>query len=153
MDPIYVTGHRNPDTDSIVSAMAYAQMRNALGDRNYVAARLGRLSDETQQALDRFGLEPPVLIHTLRNQVSDLNYDTPPLLNKAVTVDHAWKLMHEDENTLALPVVNDDGTLYGMLSINTIAVHDMQSVVHSEIDDIPVFNLVSALEGNIVLDR
>ena len=47
MDPIYVTGHRNPDTDSIVSAMAYAQMRNALGDRDYVAARLGRLSDET----------------------------------------------------------------------------------------------------------
>lgn len=153
MDPIYVTGHRNPDTDSIVSAMAYAQMRNALGDRNYVAARLGRLSDETQLVLDRFGLEPPVLIHTLRNQVSDLNYDTPPVLNKAVTVDHAWKLMHEDENMLALPVVNDDGTLYGMLSTNTIAVHDMQSILHSEIEDIPVFNLVSALAGNIVLDR
>ena len=153
MDPIYVTGHRNPDTDSIVSAMAYAQMRNALGDRNYVAARLGRLSDETQLVLDRFGFEPPVLIHTLRNQVSDLNFDTPPVLNKAVTVDHAWKLMHGDENTLALPVVNDDGTLYGMLSTNTIAVHDMQSILHSEIDDIPVFNLVSALEGNIVLDR
>ena len=153
MDPIYVTGHRNPDTDSIVSAMAYAQMRNALGDREYVAARLGRLSDETQQVLDRFGFEPPVLIHTLRNQVSDLNFDTPPVLNRAVTVDHAWKLMHEDENTLALPVVNDDGTLFGMLSTNTIAVHDMQSILHSEIDDIPVFNLVSALEGNIVLDR
>ena len=47
MDPIYVTGHRNPDTDSIVSAMAYAQQRSALGDREYVAARLGRISDET----------------------------------------------------------------------------------------------------------
>ena len=53
MDPIYVTGHRNPDTDSIVSAMAYAQLRNALGDRDYVAARLGRISDETQLVLDR----------------------------------------------------------------------------------------------------
>ena len=152
MDPIYVTGHRNPDTDSIVSAMAYAQLRNALGDRDYVAARLGRISDETQLVLDRFSFEPPVLIHTLRNQVSDLNYDTPPVLNKAVTVDHAWKLMHHDENLLALPVVNDDGTLYGMLSTNAIAVHDMQSIVHSEIEDAPVFNLVSALEGNIVLD-
>ena len=48
MEPIYVTGHRNPDTDSIVSAMAYAALRNALGDREYVAARLGQLSDETQ---------------------------------------------------------------------------------------------------------
>lgn len=152
MDPIYVTGHRNPDTDSIVSAMAYAQLRNALGDREYVAARLGRVSDETQLVLNRFGFEPPVLIHNLRTQVSDLNFDTPPVLNKAVTVDHAWQLLHQDENTVALPVVEDDGTLFGMLSTNTIAAQDMRSVLHPEIDDIPVFNLVSALEGSIVLD-
>ncbi|MBQ6375007.1 MAG: putative manganese-dependent inorganic diphosphatase [Clostridia bacterium] len=153
MDPIYVTGHRNPDTDSIVSAMAYAQMRNALGDREYTAARLGRVSDETQLVLDHFGMPQPLLIHDLKNQVSDLNFDTPPVLNRAVTIAHAWQLLHDDENTLALPVVNDDGTLFGMLSTNTIAVHDMQSVVHSTIEDIPVFNLVSALEGRIVLDR
>ncbi len=152
MDPIYVTGHRNPDTDSIVSAMAYARLRNALGDREYVAARLGRISDETQLVLDRFGYEPPVLIHNLRNQVSDLNFDTPPALNKAVTVDHAWQMLRKDENTVALPVVNDDGTLYGMLSTNTIAEHDMRSVLKPEVSDIPVFNLVSALEGNIILD-
>lgn len=152
MEPIYVTGHRNPDTDSIVSAMAYAQLRNALGDRDYVAARLGRISDETQLVLDRYGFEPPVLIHNLKNQVSDLNFDTPPALNKAVTVDRAWQLLHRDENTVALPVVEDDGTLYGMLSTNTIAAHDMRSVLHPEIEDIPVFNLVSALEGSIVLD-
>ncbi|MBR1822532.1 MAG: putative manganese-dependent inorganic diphosphatase [Clostridia bacterium] len=152
MDPIYVTGHRNPDTDSIVSAMAYAQLRNALGDREYVAARLGRVNDETQLVLDRYGFEPPALIHNLRTQVSDLSFDTPPALNKAVTVDRAWQLLHRDENTVALPVVEDDGTLYGMLSTNTIAAHDMRSVLHPEIEDIPVFNLVSALEGSIVLD-
>ena len=152
MDPIYVTGHRNPDTDSIISAMAYAQLRNALGDREYVAARLGRISDETQLVLDRFGFEPPVLIHNLRNQVGDLNFDTPPALNKAVTVDRAWQLLHRDENTVALPVVEEDGTLYGMLSTNTIAAQDMRSVLHPDIEDIPVFNLVSALEGSIVLD-
>ena len=152
MEPIYVTGHRNPDTDSIVSAMAYAQLRTALGDREYVAARLGRISDETQLVLDRFGFEPPVLIHNLRTQVSDLNFDTPPALNKAATVDRAWQLLHRDENTVSLPVVDDDGTLYGMLSTNTIAGQDMNSVLHPEIEDIPVFNLVSALEGSIVLD-
>ena len=48
MEPIYVTGHRNPDTDSIVSAMAYAALRNALGDREFVPARLGHISDETR---------------------------------------------------------------------------------------------------------
>ncbi len=153
MDPIYVTGHRNPDTDSIVSAMAYAQLRNALGDRDYVAARLGRISDETQLVLDRYGFEPPVLIHDLKTQVSDLSFDTPPALNKAVTVDRAWQLLHREESTVALPVVEDDGTLFGMLSTNTIAAHDMRSVLHPEIEDVPVFNLVSALEGSIVQDR
>lgn len=152
MDPIYVTGHRNPDTDSIVSAMAYARLRNALGDSEYVAARLGRINDETQLVLDRFGYEPPVLIHNLRNQVSDLNFDRPPALNKAVTVDHAWQMLRKDENMVALPVVDDDGTLFGMLSTNTIAAHDMRSVLKPEVEDIPVFNLVSALEGNIILD-
>ena len=55
MDPIYVTGHRNPDTDSIVAAMAYAALRNAVGDREYEAACLGHVSDETQAVLEKFG--------------------------------------------------------------------------------------------------
>ena len=74
MDPIYVTGHRNPDTDSIVSAMAYAALRNALGDREYRAARLGHVSDETQLVLDRFGFPAPVWIKTMRTQVRDLDH-------------------------------------------------------------------------------
>ena len=57
MDTIYVTGHRNPDTDSIVAAMAYAALRNAVGDREYEAACLGHVSDETQIVLDRFGFD------------------------------------------------------------------------------------------------
>ena len=48
MDKVYITGHRNPDTDSIVSAMAYAALKNALGQRQYCAARLGQISDETK---------------------------------------------------------------------------------------------------------
>ena len=55
MEQIYVTGHRNPDTDSVVSAMAYAALRSALGERQYVAARLGHWSDETRLILNRFG--------------------------------------------------------------------------------------------------
>lgn len=78
MDKIYVTGHRNPDTDSIVSAMAYAALRNAVGDRQYVAARLGQISDETRLILNRFGFEPPLLIKNMRTQVMDLDYDVPP---------------------------------------------------------------------------
>ena len=152
MDPIYVTGHRNPDTDSIVSAMAYAQLRNALGNREYVAARLGRVSDETQLVLDRFGFTAPVRIHDLLNQVCDLKYDTPPVLNSAVTVNHAYQLLHHDESMHALPVADDDGMLVGMLSTNSIAANDMRSLLDPAIEDVPVFNLVSVLEGNIILD-
>ena len=89
MEPIYVTGHRNPDTDSIVSAMAYAALRNALGDREFVPARLGHISDETRLVLGRFGFEPPIRIQTMRTQVRDLDYDTPPALSGAVTVSRA----------------------------------------------------------------
>ena len=59
MQTIHVVGHRNPDTDSIVSALAYAYLRNQLGDRQYQAARLGPVSDETALLLDRFGFEAP----------------------------------------------------------------------------------------------
>ncbi|MDY5641686.1 MAG: DHH family phosphoesterase, partial [Candidatus Faecousia sp.] len=91
MDPIYVTGHRNPDTDSIVAAMAYAALRNALGDREYKAACLGRVSDETQLVLDRFGFEAPTRITSMFTQVRDLEFDTPPVLDANVTVAQAWK--------------------------------------------------------------
>ena len=150
MDPIYVTGHRNPDTDSIVSAMAYAALRNALGDREFVAARLGHISDETQLVLDRFGFEPPVRIQTMRTQVRDLDYDTPPALSGAVTVNHAWDALQSDRGIPSIPVTRDDGTLYGMLSSAEIAAYDMKTVSDTFVDQIPVFNLLSVLDGKIL---
>ena len=150
MDPIYVTGHRNPDTDSIVSAIAYAALRNALGDREFVAARLGHVSDETQLILDRFGFQPPVRIQTMRTQVCDLDYDMPPALSGAVTVSRAWDAIHAIRSSASLPVTTDDGGLYGMLSSNEIAAYDIQTINDASVDSIPVFNLLSVLDGRIV---
>ncbi len=152
MEPIYVTGHRNPDTDSIVSAMAYAALRNALGDREYVAARLGHISDETQLVLDRFGLQPPMHLKTLRTQVRDLDYDTPPALHKAVTIRHTWKLLHSNVSIPALPVCDDEGKLYGMVSASEIADHDMQTIQNPVLEAVPIFNLLSVLDGKILND-
>ena len=152
MDPIYVTGHRNPDTDSIVSAMAYAALQNALGNREYVAARLGHISDETRLVLDRFGFEPPVRIQTMRTQVQDLDYDTPPALSRAVTISRAWDALQSDRRIPAIPVTNDDGTLYGMLSSAEIADYDMQTVSNTYAENLPVFNLLSVLDGKIIND-
>ena len=78
MDPIYVCGHRNPDTDSVVSAMAFAALHNALGDNAYVAAMQGAPNDETQFLLDRFGFQAPTLLTNVRTQVRDIDYDRPP---------------------------------------------------------------------------
>ncbi len=149
METIYITGHRNPDTDSIVAAMAYAALKNALGERHYQAARLGQISDETQTVLNMFGAEPPQLISDLRTQVRDLDYDTPTTLSAAATLSRAWQAMKADKIS-ALPVANEDGTLYGMLSAGDIANYDLNSVVDSTIGKIPIYNLLSVLEGKVL---
>ena len=152
MAPIYVTGHRNPDTDSIVAAMAYAALRNAVGDREYKAACLGRVSDETQLVLDRFGFEPPKRITSMYTQVQDLDFDTPPVLDANVTVAQAWKTFQAQPSIPALPVANEDGTLYGMLSKDYIATYNMDLIAGAELADVPLFNVLSVLEGKILND-
>ena len=152
METIYVTGHRNPDTDSIVSAMAYAALRNALGNREYSARRIGHVSDETHLVLERFGFSPPEWVKNVRTQVRDLAYDTPPALSAAVTVSRAWTVLTRDRAIAAIPVTNEDGTLYGMISAGDIASYDMRSIEHPYLEEIPVFNLLSVLEGRILND-
>ena len=150
MDPIYVTGHRNPDTDSIVAAMAYAALRNAVGDREYEAACLGHVSDETQIVLDRFGFEPPQRITNMYTQIRDLDFDTPPVLSDAVTVGRGWKLLQSEKNISAVPVANEDGTLYGMLSREDVASYNMAQVTAGVLGKVPLFNVLSMLEGKVL---
>lgn len=152
MDPIYVTGHRNPDTDSIVAAMAYAALRNALGDREYEAACLGHVSDETQIVLDRFGFQPPKLITSMYTQVRDLDFDVPPVLSAAVTEDRAWSVLQQQKGISSVPVANEDGTLYGMLSREDVASYNMALVTAGVLEEVPLFNVLSVLEGKILND-
>ncbi|MCD7859995.1 MAG: putative manganese-dependent inorganic diphosphatase [Firmicutes bacterium] len=152
MEPIYVTGHRNPDTDSIIAAMAYTALRNALGDREYEAACLGRVSDETQLVLNRFGAQPPQRIYNLYTQVKDLGFDTPPVFSAAVTMGRAWEVLEQHQNLAAVPVANDDGTLYGMLSRGDVANYNMNLVNSGQLDAVPLFNLLSVLEGKLLND-
>jgi len=150
MEQIYVTGHRNPDTDSVVSAMAYAALRNAVGDRQYVAARLGHLSDETKLILGRFGFEPPLLIKNMRTQVLDLDFDVPPILHEAVTVNRAWSAMEEDQHISAIPITDDEGHLRGMLTAGDIAGYDMHTITDPSLRKVPLFNILSVLEGQML---
>ena len=149
MNEIYVIGHQNPDTDAIVASISYAALRNAMGEHEYVAARLGAVSDETQRMLDRFGFEPPRLVTSMRTQVMDLDYDTPPALDASVTMDRAWHVMR-DQHIPAIPVVNPDGTLYGILSAGDIATYSMKTISDPVVEKLPLFNLLSVLEGKVL---
>ena len=150
MDPIYVTGHRNPDTDSIVAAIAYAALRNACGDREYEAACLGQVSEETRIVLDRFGFRPPTRITDLYNQVRDLDFDRPPILNTGVSVGLAWDEFQEHPNIAAVPVARENGTLYGILSRTDIASYNMSGISSGVLEDVPLFNVLSVLEGRVL---
>ena len=151
MDKIFVTGHRNPDTDSIVSAMAYAALRNALGEQEFTAACLGRVSDETQAVLDRFGFEAPQLLGNVRTQVRDLDYDTPPMLDSGVTISRAWQVMQSNRIS-AIPVTKEGGKLFGMLSAGDVAAYDMSSVREAHVKEVPLYNLLSVIEGKLLND-
>ena len=150
MDPIYVTGHRNPDTDSIVAAMAYAALRNAVGDREYEAACLGHVSDETKIVLEKFGFQPPKRITSMYTQVKDLDFDTPPCLSTAVTVGRAWQILQQQKKISAIPVTKEDGTLYGMLSRENVASYNMEQVSSGVLEAVPLFNVLSVLEGKVL---
>ena len=150
MDTIYITGHRNPDTDSIVSAIAYAALQNSLGNRNYIPACLGYINDETHRILERFEYPAPERINTMRTQVKDLEFDVPPALNAGVSIARAWEAMQSNKNIPAIPVTDEEGHLYGMLSPSEITNFDMRVTGGIEVRAVPVFNLLSVLEGQIL---
>ena len=152
MEPIYVTGHRNPDTDSIVAAIAYAALRNALGDWEYVPACLGHISDETMRVLDKFGYEPPMRLFDVYTQVRDLDYEKSQTLFRTVTVGKAWSALQGQNNSSSVAVTNSDGTLYGMLSWDDLARFHMGLVTSSYLRPTPLFNVVSSLEGKVLND-
>ena len=149
MNEIFVTGHRNPDTDSVVAAISYASLRNALGDRNYVPAHLDHINDETQRILDYFGYEAPVRLRNVRTQICDLDYDTPPALNLTVSIDRAWNIIQE-QGISNIPVIKEDGTLYGMLSAGNITEYNMEAHENGHVSNVPIFNLISVLEGRLI---
>lgn len=150
MEQIFVTGHRNPDTDSIVAALSYAALRNSTGERQYVAARLGHLSDETHMILERFGFEPPLYVKDMRTQVQDLDFDVPPILSGAVTVNRVWSAMEEDKHISAIPIADDEGRLMGMMTAGDIAAYDIATIADPALRDVPLFNILSVLEGQVV---
>lgn len=121
MPPVYVTGHRNPDTDSIAAAIAYAELKGAQDPANeYVPVRLGDLNPQTQWVLDRAGAAEPRFLPHVRLRVSDVMRETFPIADHGDPIRLVGQLMAREGLDL-VPVVDDDGRLAGVLTERALA--------------------------------
>lgn len=118
-DIIYVTGHKNPDSDSICSAYAYAELKNKTGNLPAVPVRLGNVNRETQYILDYFGVEAPKLLKTVKLKVEDLEFDRITPVSPEISLKMAWNIM-SNKNIKTLPVADENDHLLGVLAISNL---------------------------------
>lgn len=116
---VYVVGHKNPDTDSICSAIAYADLKQKISDGNYKAKRAGVINEETQYVLDRFGVEPPKLLSNVHLQVKDVDVNRMSGIAGNTSIKEAWALMKE-RNVYTI-AVTDGPKLEGIITTGDIA--------------------------------
>lgn len=120
MQTIWVVGHKNPDTDSICAAIAYAALKNATEENHYIAKRAGSLNSETRYVLDRFGVEEPALITDVGAQIKDIDYRRTEGVSGHYSLRKAWELMRSLD-VVTLPVVDASGHLKGIIAGGDIA--------------------------------
>ena len=150
-DLVYVSGHRNPDTDSICSAIAYSCLLNATNKYNAIPVRLGEINRETEYVLKRFGVEHPVLLKTVKQKVEDLNYDKVTVFSKDLTLKTAWFLLKQ-QNLKSAPILDEHGQLLGLLSTSNI-IEGYMDQWDSEVlkkAKTPVENVIDTLEANVI---
>ena len=149
-EKIYVIGHKNPDTDSICSAIAYADLRQKVTGQVHEAKRAGQVNDETAYVLDRFGVEAPKLLTDVRLQVRDLDIHEMPGLKPNASIRDTWERMRQ-EQAKTLPIVKDD-ELVGVVSTGDIAKSYMD-VYDSEILSkarTQYRNIIKTLDGTMI---
>ncbi|MGL4655917.1 MAG: putative manganese-dependent inorganic diphosphatase [Sarcina sp.] len=152
-DVIYVSGHKNPDSDSICSALAYAEFKNKTQDIPAIPVRLGNVSPETQYALDYFNVEAPMFMDTMKLKVEDLDIDKISPIDPEASIRKAWTIMKEKE-IKTMPVSNGDGKLAGLVALSNIAATfidtwDNQILAKS---NTTLTNIVETLSAEVLVD-
>ena len=118
---IYIIGHKNPDTDSICSAIAYADLKNRLNKGNkYAAKRAGQINEETEYVLKRFGVEAPGYLSDVGTQVKDMEIRETPGVDSGISIKDAWAIMKQT-SAVTLPITEEDGKLEGLITTGDIA--------------------------------
>jgi manganese-dependent inorganic pyrophosphatase len=147
---VYVLGHKNPDTDSICSAIAYAELKRKQG-WEAIPGRLGELNHETEFVLNYFDVEVPALVETVKKQVSDLSMDVVPSLSPGIPIKRTWNIMRKS-NLKSLPVVDEEERLLGIVTLSDITEKYMDTVDNNLIaaSKTPLENIADTLNAQIV---
>lgn len=148
---IIVVGHKSPDTDSICSAIAYANLKNKLTGQQYTPRRAGDLNKETAFALSYFGVEPPAYLADVRTRVSDMEIKEVPAVNAKISIKQAYSLMKECEAS-TLCITNEENHLEGLITISNVAASDMDVYDNRIVSKAktPYENIVKVLEAKVI---
>ena len=149
-DPVYITGHQHPDTDSIASAIAYSFFKRSMGIRA-IPCRLGSVNAESAWLLKRFGFEEPMLLTDARVRLSDITLDPPTFIKPDTTIFESLRQMEEQGHTYC-GVVDDEMHLLGLVTKGDIAQVGLGDT-HHNIDILsktPLDNFVKTLDGKLV---
>ena len=147
-----VIGHKNPDTDSICSAICYARLKRQATGREYEPGRAGHISEETQFVLNYFGVEAPQLVENVKTQVKDIDIRETKGVDRSISLKKAWNLM-QDANVVTLPAVNPWGALEGLITVGDITKSYMNVYDSSILSKAKTqySNIIETLEGALVV--
>ena len=151
-ETIYIVGHKSPDSDSICSALAYAEYKNISGDVNAIPTRLGEINRETKFILDYFGVEAPMFLETVRLSIEDLNFDKVAPVSSEVSLRMALELMKRNRLN-SLPVINENEQLEGIVTSSDIIrsyidIWDSNILGRSETS---IENIIDTLSAEVVV--
>ena len=147
---VYVVGHKNPDTDSICSAIAYAELKRKITGDEYVAKRAGQINEETHYVLQKFGVTAPALLNNVKLQVKDMDIRNIEGADPNISIKDIWDQMHE-RDTKTMPILKD-GELIGLVSTSDIAKSYMEIFDNSVLSEAktPYKNIIKTLDGTII---
>lgn len=150
--PIYAIGHRNPDTDSICSAIGYAHLKQALGE-NVVAARAGKINAETKYALEHFHMQQPLLLSDLYPRVKDVLLDCKIVVKQHDTLRQLGEIMR-DHDLRSVPVTDSKGILVGIVTVSDLAKRYFQELGMAHLADMRVRyrDIIAAIDAKVLVD-
>lgn len=147
-----VIGHKNPDTDSICSAICYAKLKSTVTGREFVPGRAGHINEETQFVLNYFGVEGPELVENVKTQVTDIEIRETKGVERNISLKKAWNLM-QDANVVTLPAVSGGDVLEGLITVGDITKSYMNVYDSSILSKARTqySNIIETLEGALLI--